>query len=41
VFGDPAGPAEHLPEQARGILAPLDEAAARRLRAQLLQMLNR
>jgi hypothetical protein len=41
VFGDPARPAEHLPEQARGILAPLDEAAARRLRAQLLQMLNR
>ena len=41
VFGDPACPAEHLPEQARGILAPLDEAAARRLRAELLQRLNR
>jgi hypothetical protein len=41
VFGDPARAAQHLPEQARGILAPLDEAAARRLRGQLLQMLNR
>jgi Cupin-like domain len=41
VFGDPTRPAEHLPEQARGILAPLDEAAARRIRADLLQRLNR
>jgi hypothetical protein len=41
VFGDPAGPAEHLPENARGILAPLDDPAARRLRAELLQRLNR
>ena len=41
VFGDPACSAEHLPEQARGILAPLDETAARRLRAELLQRLNR
>jgi len=41
VFGDAQRPAEHLPEQARGILAPLDEAAARRLRADLLQRLNR
>jgi cupin-like protein len=41
VFGDPERPAEHLPEYARGILAPLDEAAARRLRAELLQRLNR
>jgi hypothetical protein len=41
VFGDPAYSAEHLPEQARGILAPLDETAARRLRAELLQRLNR
>jgi len=41
AFGDPARPAEHLPEHARGILAPLDETAARRLRAELLQRLNR
>jgi hypothetical protein len=41
VFGDPACSAEHLPEQARGILAPLDETTARRLRAELLQRLNR
>jgi len=41
VFGDPARASEHLPEQARGILAPLDEAGARRLRAELLQRLNR
>jgi hypothetical protein len=41
VFGNREGPAEHLPEHARGILAPLDDAAARRLRAELLQRLNR
>nr|NUR38195.1 cupin-like domain-containing protein [Sphingomonas sp.] len=41
VFGDPERPAEHLAEQARGILAPLDETAVRRLRAELLQRLNR
>jgi cupin-like protein len=41
AFGDPARPAEHLPDHARGILAPLDETAARRLRAELLQRLNR
>jgi hypothetical protein len=41
VFGDPQRPAEHLPEHARGILAPLDDVAARRLRAELLQRLNR
>ena len=41
VFG-PAGKAgAHLPENARGNLAPLDEDMARRLRAQLLQRLNR
>lgn len=41
VFG-PAGEASaHLPEQGRGALAPLDEAKARRLRAQLLNRLNR
>jgi hypothetical protein len=41
VFGDAGRPAEHLPEHARGILGPLDDAAARRLRAELLQRLNR
>ena len=41
VFDDPGDPAEHLPEHARGILARLDDAAARRLRAELLQRLNR
>lgn len=41
VFGDAAKPAAHLPKEARGALAPMDEMQARRLRAQLLQMLNR
>jgi hypothetical protein len=41
VFGDRARPAEHLPEHARGILAPLDDVSARRLRTELLQRLNR
>lgn len=41
VFGDAAKPAAHLPDGAKGALAPLDEMQARRLRAQLLQMLNR
>ncbi|MBA4045311.1 MAG: cupin [Erythrobacter sp.] len=41
VFGDPALPGAHLPEAARGPLAPLDPATARRLRAQLLNRLNR
>lgn len=31
----------HIPESARGALAPLDEASARALRARLLQRLNR
>lgn len=41
VFGDPERPATHLPEAARGDLAPLDERSARRLRARVLQKLNR
>jgi len=41
VFGPADRPAEHLPETARGALAPLDPLTARRLRAQLLQRLNR
>jgi hypothetical protein len=41
VFG-PAGQAgAHLPEHARGNLAPMDEMKARRLRALLLNKLNR
>ena len=41
VFGDPDRAAAHLPEAARGPLAPIDATAARRLRAQLLHRLNR
>jgi hypothetical protein len=41
VFGPPGTPAAHLPEAARGNLAPMDETRARRLRAYLLKRLNR
>lgn len=41
VFGPADRPAAHLPEAARGNLAPMDEMRARRLRAYLLQRLNR
>lgn len=41
VFGSPETPRGHLPAHAQGVLAPIDEAAARRLRADLLQRLNR
>jgi hypothetical protein len=41
VFGADASTAAHIPEHARGVLAPLDADASRRLRAQLLQKLNR
>ena len=41
IFGPPDAPREHLPEHARGVLAPIDEIGARRLRAELLQRLNR
>jgi hypothetical protein len=41
VFGPAERAAEHLPEAARGNLAPMDEMRARRLRAYLLQRLNR
>ncbi|RZF63470.1 cupin-like domain-containing protein [Sphingomonas populi] len=41
IFGPADRPIAHLPEPARGALAPLDETAARRLRAQVLQRLNR
>jgi hypothetical protein len=41
VFG-PAGHAgEHLPEAARGVLGPIDEIQARRIRALLIGKLNR
>jgi hypothetical protein len=41
VFGAPDKAAAHLPVAARGNLAPLDEDMARRLRARLLERLNR
>ena len=41
VFGDGGRPAAHLPEPARGDLAPLDALSARRLRARILQKMNR
>ncbi|RYE04546.1 MAG: cupin-like domain-containing protein [Sphingomonadales bacterium] len=41
VFGPADRPAAHLPGAAQGNLAPLDETKARRLRANLLNRLNR
>jgi hypothetical protein len=41
VFGPADQAAAHLPEAARGPLAPLDDVEARRLRALLLARLNR
>ncbi|RPD83848.1 cupin-like domain-containing protein [Luteimonas sp. 100069] len=41
VFGADADTAGHIPEAARGLLAPLDDERARRLRSRLLQRLNR
>ena len=41
VFGAADRAAEHLPEAARGNLAPMDELKARRLRALLLRRFNR
>lgn len=41
VFGPADRAGAHLPEAARGNLAPLDETRARRLRAMLLNRLNR
>jgi Cupin-like domain len=41
VFGPAERAGAHLPEAARGNLGPLDEMKARRLRALLLQRLNR
>lgn len=41
VFGPADRPVAHLPEAARGVLAPLDTLSARQLRARLLQRINR
>ena len=41
VFGPPGQAGAHLPEAARGDLGPMDETKARRLRAHLLNKLNR
>jgi hypothetical protein len=41
IFGPADRPAAHVPEPARGPLAPLDTIAARQLRAQILGKLNR
>lgn len=41
VFGDPERPREHLPEHAHGDLGKMNEMKARRLRAELLNRLNR
>ena len=41
IFGPADKAGAHLPEAARGMLGPLDEIKARRLRSQLLQRLNR
>jgi hypothetical protein len=41
LFGPADRPAVHLPDHAQGDLAPMDELKARRLRARLLDKLNR
>jgi hypothetical protein len=41
VFGPSSLSGEHLPEQARGLLGPIDDARARQIRAMLLGSLNR
>lgn len=41
VFGEAGRAGAHLPEAARGALGPLDEMQARRLRAKILNRLNR
>jgi hypothetical protein len=41
VFGDATIAADHIPESARGILAPLDAESAGRIRANLLRSLSR
>lgn len=41
IFEFEEGDVEHIPERARGVLNPVDDLAARKLRAQLLNKLNR
>jgi len=41
VFGEARLPGEHLPEEARGMLGPIDDTQARQIRAMLLNKLNR
>jgi hypothetical protein len=41
VFGPAERAGEHLPPHARGPLGKLDQTGARRLRAQVMQRLNR
>lgn len=41
VFGDAQRAGEHLPEAARNVLGPIDEAMARQMRAMLIGKLNR
>jgi hypothetical protein len=41
VFGPSERAGEHLPESARGVLGPIDDAQARQLRAKLINKLNR
>lgn len=40
VFGPGRRAAEHLPEQARGMLSPIDDTRARQIRAMLIHKLN-
>lgn len=41
VFGPAMRAGEHMPEQARGVLGPIDEERARQIRAMLMNSLNR
>jgi hypothetical protein len=41
IFEFDEGKVEHLPDHSRGVLGPLDEVRARRLRAQVMSRLNR
>jgi hypothetical protein len=41
VFGPSERSGAHLPEQARGVLGPIDETRARQIRAMLINKLNR
>ncbi len=41
VFGPAERAAQHLPEQARGVLGPIDDTRSREIRAMLINKLNR